>query len=81
MPLAFLLALVYWSVPIAMVFPPSALTVVNRDHNQSAVIAVPSYDSGLVRGDNKEFGGTIAFNPTYLVTPSRNSSVLRIMDG
>lgn len=44
MPLGFVLAILFWSIPIVTIFPPGALTVVPLQHNLTSPLPVPFYN-------------------------------------
>ena len=52
MPLGFLLAVLYWSIPIATIFPPGAIMVAPKTSNFMDHSIVPTFNASDVgRGD------------------------------
>jgi hypothetical protein len=53
-PVPFLCAILFWCLPIAMVFPPGALTVETRSLTTLTAKAVPTFDPGFVGNETYE---------------------------
>jgi hypothetical protein len=48
MPLGFVLALLFWSIPIATIFPPGALTVIPLEFHVISSLPVPFYNNSAM---------------------------------
>ncbi|KAE9380973.1 hypothetical protein N431DRAFT_477780 [Stipitochalara longipes BDJ] len=77
MPLGILLALLFWAIPIATIFPPGALTVIPLDFRVVSSLPVPSYNSSDTRSAlfEEEFFFNDAVDPTVANIFNNGSSL------
>jgi hypothetical protein len=76
-PLLYLMAMVMWLLAIAILFPPSALTIVQQHFEEQKPALVPTYDGGL----GQDFAMTIFGGGAMLMGTSSLSTWVPISQG